>query len=193
MWEWQRARLVIVKPFKNYNFLLKLSTFSVRSIELYEMFLESLNIYINIKYFIVSSILFFKMQIHTHIQCMYLPFLKTFCPFALFSACFVLFSFSLVELSHGQHKQKKHKQKNSLFYCCEFKFDTTHAIFAHILEYFYMHTNTLEPAHTHIYRHTHTHSHGPLAVDFNRTFRAFFEFCINFLLFHFVYFDLVFR
>lgn len=72
--------------------------------------------------------------------------------------CFrlVLFSFSLVERSHGQQTEK-HKQKNSLFYCCEFKFDTTHAIFAHILEYFYMLTNTLQPAHTHTRAYTHTH------------------------------------
>lgn len=123
------------------------------------------------------------MQIHT---CTYVHFPSLFSRLHCFRL--VLFSFSLVERTHGQQAEK-HKQKNSLFYYCEFKFDTTHAIFAHILEYFYMLTNTLEPAHTQI----HTLTHKPLAVDFNRTFRAFFEFCINFLLFHFVYFDLVFR
>lgn len=80
---------------------------------------------------------------------------KVFLPVRIVFGSF-LFSFSLVERSHGQQAEK-HKQKNSLFYCCEFKFDTTHAIFAHILEYFYMLTNTLQPAHTHTRAYTHTH------------------------------------
>jgi len=102
--------------------------------------------------------------------------------------CFVFWS-SNAPINNNRHRCK-YKQRNSLFYCCAFKFDTIHAISTHLRA----HTTTLA-----LSLRTWSLHRICMCVYFRAFFPAapglfcFFEFCINFRPFRSVCFDLVFR
>lgn len=86
------------------------------------------------------------------------------CRFSLFYFRFGSFVFCILFLGasnapiNNNRRRCKYKQKNSLFYCCAFKFDTIHAISTHLR------------APTTTYSHFHF-GHGPCIVCMS--FRAF--------------------